>query len=63
MTKTVTISNAEAILLELLRSGTMSPSQYVHETDGSVPEEVVQEAIAMTKDEYSVYLEQVSRPF
>ena len=61
MTKTVNLSNAEAIRLELLRSGTMSPKQYYRETDGSVPKKIVEEAIAMTKDEYAVYLEQAIR--
>ena len=62
MTKTINLSINEEILLSLLRSGMMSPQQYYLETDGSVPDKIVQRAIAMTEDEYSVYLEQATRP-
>ena len=63
MTKHIKLSDAEAILLELLCSRTMPPDQYFRETDGSVLDKIVQEAIAMTKEEYSAYIEQATRPF
>jgi len=40
----------------------LSAEQYYCQTDGSVPEKLVREAIAMTEEEYSVYLEQATRP-
>ena len=62
MTKTIKISDSEGVLLALLRSGMMSPQQYYCETNGSVPERIIQQAIDMTEDEYAVYLEQATRP-
>jgi hypothetical protein len=62
MAETINLSINEEILLSLLRSGMMSPQQYYLETDGSVPDRIVQRAIAMTEDEYAMYLEQATRP-
>lgn len=62
MTTPIKISDSESILLSLLRSGTMSSEQYFRETDGSVPERIVQQAIDMTTQEYYAHLEQTTRP-